>query len=161
MVVFGRDCSRHLAATETLSQGSVIGSPSSLSVSQQLYDLDCLKPHEGVIPPYLESLTREIADDGALFYAITIDAGTRIILDGHHRCEALRRLGCTLIPAVAVDYSDPGVRVGSWRRGVDVSKDDVLRAGLSGRLLPPKTSRHFFSFSQLRVDTPLSALRKR
>jgi len=65
-----------------------------------------------------------------------------------------------LIPAVAVDYSDPGIRVGAWRRGEVVSKEDVLRAGLNGRLLPPKTSRHFFPFPPCRVNAPLRALRK-
>lgn len=110
---------------------------------------------------YLEFLTDQIASDGVLKYPIVIDGATRTILDGHHRFHALLRLGCTSIPAYGVDYSDPGIRVGSWRNGVAVSKDDVLRAGVGGRLLPAKTSRHFFPFFPARVDTPLSALRKR
>ncbi|MDH5704237.1 MAG: transcriptional regulator, partial [Aigarchaeota archaeon] len=91
---------------------------------------------------------------------IVIDAATRTILDGHHRHQALRSLGCMSIPAFAVDYSDPSIRVGRWRKGVAISKEDVLRASLSRKILPPKTSRHFFPFFPARVDTPLRALRK-
>lgn len=162
MVVFGFRGPRFVAAAaEALTLESAVGSStSSLGVLYRLFELGSLRPHERIIPPYLGLLTREIAGDGVLKYAIVIDAGTRTILDGHHRCHALRRLGCALIPAVAVDYSDPGIRVGAWRRGEVVSKEDVLRAGLNGVLLPPKTSRHFFPFPPARVDTPLGALRK-
>lgn len=160
MVVFGRGRLRYVAAAEVLTQGPSMGFSSSVSPSYRLYDLDSLRCHERTIPPYLELLTREIADDDVLKYPIVIDGATRTILDGHHRYRALRRLGCTSIPAFAVDYSDPGIRVGSWRGGV-VSKGDVLRAGLSGRLLPPKTSRHFLPFLPVRADTPLQALVKK
>jgi len=161
VVAFGFRGPRFVAASaKAVSLGSAVAYSSSQVASHQLFELDSLRPHERVIPPYLQLLTREIADDGVLKYAIVIDAGTRTILDGHHRCHALRGLGCALIPAVAVDYSDPGIRVGAWRRGEVVSKEDVLRAGLNGRLLPPKTSRHFFPFPPCRVNAPLRALRK-
>lgn len=159
-IVFGRDRPGNVAAVEALSLRSAVSFSSPLSTSHRLFELDSLKPHEETIPPYLELLTREIADDSVLKYPIVIDAATRTILDGHHRHQALRSLGCMSIPAFAVDYSDPSIRVGSWRKGVAISKEDVLRASLSRKILPPKTSRHFFPFFPARVDTPLRALRK-
>ena len=67
--------------------------------------------------------------------------GRLVILDGHHRWTALRLLGARLAPVLVVDYWRH-VELGSWRPGVTVTRREVLEAAVSGRLLPPKTTRH-------------------
>jgi len=107
-----------------------------------LIEVERLNPHEEVDLRHLRELRKEIESDGVLKFAIAVDKDTNIILDGHHRFDALRELGCEKIPAVFVDYNSPQIRVESWRSGWKVTKEMVVEAGLSEKKLPPKTSRH-------------------
>jgi hypothetical protein len=100
--------------------------------------------------------------DGILKRPIVVDRSTKIILDGHFRFNALKQLGCSKIPVFFVDYDSPHILVEGWRDGETVTKEDVVRAGLTGKKLPPKTSKHMLSFhiSKIakKVNTPLSDL---
>jgi hypothetical protein len=109
-----------------------------------------------------EDRVRRLMDDilgrRLLIRPILVDVNTMVILDGHHRVEALRRIGARYVAAILVDYRSDCVAVGSWRRGWKVSKEDVLRAGLSGKLFPPRTSRHRVCFEIPEVNVPLEEL---
>jgi len=131
-------------------------------------DIDQLKEHEGVDPVRLEKLKEEIKSDGVLKFAIAVDRNTRTVLDGHHRIRALKLLGCKRIPVVFIDYNSPDVVVKAWREGENVTKEDVLNAALSGRKMPPKTTRHLILASDTfkhifaveeEVNVPLESLR--
>ncbi len=124
----------------------------------KLVPIRVLRSHERVIEEHVEELMRQLLRDGRLFYPVLVDEATMVVLDGHHRVEALKRLGARYIPALLVDYSSDVVRVDSWRDGWRVCKEDVIRAGIKGKLLPPKTSRHIVCFDIPRVDTPLHVL---
>ena len=100
----------------------------------------------------------EIERDGVLHDPIYVDLTTKVILDGHHRTEALRRLGYKRIPVVLVRYFSPDVRVESWRPGVKVTKREVIYRGLNGNKFPPKTSRHLFPRRITGLDVPLDVL---
>ncbi len=120
--------------------------------------IDSLKSHEQIVEDHVKELMNDIRKRGILIKPILVDAKTMIVLDGHHRVEALRRLGRKLIPAVLVDYDDECVTVSSWRPDWKVSKELVRRAGLSGQLLPPKTSRHRVCFEIPEVNYPIEKL---
>ena len=129
--------------------------------------IDKLKPHEKGCPLYVQLLRQELLKDGTLRYPIIVDAKTCVILDGMHRWLALRSLGYTRIPVMLVDsYQDQKIRVGSRRihKYADystshVTKDEIISAGLSGRLMKPRSTRHFFPFSKFqRIDYPLRLL---
>lgn len=124
----------------------------------KLVPIRVLRSHERVIEEHVEELVRQLIRDGMLFYPVLVDEETMIVLDGHHRVEALKRLGAQYIPALLIDYSSDVVRVDSWRDEWRVCKEDVIRAGIKGELLPPKTSRHIVCFDIPRVDTPLHVL---
>lgn len=133
-----------------------------------LVDIDRLKEHEDIDPLLLEKLRKEIASDGVLKFAITADKNTGTVLDGHHRIHALKLLGCKRIPVVFIDYNSPDVIVEAWREEEEVTKEDVLKAALSGRKMPPKATKHlvlvngaFKHISEIeeRVDTLLESLR--
>ncbi|GAB6148246.1 ParB N-terminal domain-containing protein [Stetteria hydrogenophila] len=117
-----------------------------------------LRVHEQVIESHVLELVREILESGVVIRPILVDSKTMVILDGHHRVEALRRLGRRLAPAVLVDYDDECVTVSSWRPGWRVTKELVRMAGLTGRLLPPRTSRHRVCFDIPHVNYPLEKL---
>ena len=73
---------------------------------------------------------------------IAVDKKTYVILDGHHRLQALKRLGYTKIPVILIDYHSPNIKVLAQREGEMVTKDLVIQAALAGKRMPPKTSRH-------------------
>jgi len=135
-----------------------------------LLPIDELKPHEKGSPIYLELLEKEILRDGILKYPIIVDEKTHVILDGMHRWLTLKRLGYTLIPVILVDaFQNPKIRVGrrrihrySCNSDEEISIEEVISAGLSGRLMKPRSTRHFFPFSKFQqINYPLNLLGKR
>ena len=141
---------------------------SKIRLDTQLIELGVLKQHEEVDPAHLRELKKEIESDKILKFAIAVDKNTNIILDGEHRFNALRELGCTKVPVIFLDYGSPYIEVQAWRNGERVTKKDVLEAGLSGKKLPPKTSEHMIricntlrhiSAVERRVNIPLEKLR--
>jgi len=134
----------------------------------RLVKLNELKQHEEADPSHLKELKAEIKSDSILKFAIVVDKNTNVILDGEHRFNALKELGCKNIPVVHVDYNSPDIQVQSWRINPRLTKKDVIEAGLSGRRFPPKTSKHtikvgtqalHISAIEKRVDIPLDVLK--
>ncbi|WP_455276715.1 hypothetical protein [[Eubacterium] cellulosolvens] len=108
----------------------------------QFVELEKLIQHEEYDPIYLEELTDEIVLDKILKFTIVVDKDTNIILDGVHRFNVLKRLGCKKVPIVYVDYNSPLIEVDTWKKGLHLTKKDVVKAGLSGKKFLPKTSKH-------------------
>lgn len=100
-----------------------------------------LRGHEMPERSRVEELKRDLSRRRILIKPVVVDRDTRVILDGHCRCDALKKLGCSKVAAVLVDYSSKDIHVRGWD-GSAVTKEQVLEAGLSGRLMKPKTSRH-------------------
>jgi len=113
-------------------------------VRLELIDASRLHIHEHVQPDLLDRTREEIRREGCLRKPILVADRDFVILDGHHRFQALVQLGCRRIPAYVVDYRSDVVEVDVWPDAVirEVTKDEVIRRGLSGDPFPPKTSRH-------------------
>jgi hypothetical protein len=101
-----------------------------------------LREHEEIRPNYLEELKNEILSDGILKMPIAVDRDTYIILDGHHRLHALKRIGCKKIPVILVDYQSAEIEVIPWREGEKITKEMIIDTALTGKRMRPKTSRH-------------------
>jgi len=132
------------------------------------FNIDELREHEEIRPDYLETLKNEILSDGLLKMPICIDKETCIILDGHHRLQALKRIGCTKIPVVMVDYHSPEIKVIPWREGETITKEKIIDTALSGGRMPSKTSKHMIildgewthiSAIEMIIDIPLEKLK--
>ena len=124
-----------------------------------LIPLNDLKPHESIIEERVRYLIEDLVKRGVLVRPILVDSRTLVILDGHHRVEALKRLGKRLIPGVLADYdNDACITVDSWREGLRVTKGEVRERGLKGYLYPPRTSRHKPHFEIPDVNVPLTEL---
>lgn len=113
-----------------------------LELRPRLVRLDQLREHEQHIPEHLEELLQEILRDGVLKRPILVDERTMIIIDGHHRYNCMKRLGKRYIPAYLIDYMREEIVVEPWDGKPPVTKEDVIRAGLTGMRLPPKSSKH-------------------
>jgi cysteine synthase/O-phosphoserine sulfhydrylase/cystathionine beta-synthase len=133
----------------------------------RLIELDKLRQHEEVDPAHLKELKEQIRSDKILKFAIVVDKNTNVILDGEHRFNSLKELGCRRIPVVYVDYNSPDIQVQSWRNNLHLTKKDIIEAGLSEKKLPPKTSKHMIKIGdcllhisaiQKRTDVPLEVL---
>ena len=132
------------------------------------FEIEELKEHEEIRPDYLEALKNEIMSDGILKMPIAVDKHTCIILDGHHRLHALKRLGCKKIPVVLVDYQSPEIEVVAWREGETMTKEKIIHTALSGKRMPSKTSKHMIfldgewkhiSAIQMIINIPLEELK--
>ena len=131
--------------------------------------INMLKPHEKGSPLYLEMLKKEILKDGVLKYPIIADEKTNVILDGMHRWLALKSLGYTKIPVLQVDiFQNQHIRIGRRRihryvsnSNPPITAEQVVTAALSGKLMEPRTTRHFFPFLKPpKINYPLSSLEK-
>jgi hypothetical protein len=127
----------------------------------ELVPADRLLAHEEVVEPRVEELVRLLRREGVIRLAVVADAASLVVLDGHHRLAALRRLGCRRIPVLLVDYRRADIRVGTWRRGeVPPTKDEVLAHAGAGKLFPPKTTRHFFPWKLREQPVKLAELQR-
>jgi len=109
-----------------------------------LVDISSLKPHEMYMEDHVRLILEDLKSRGVLVKPVVVEREKLVLLDGHHRFEAFRRLRLKVIPAVLVDYWDPRIVVKSWRDGVEFDKREVLRRAVEGELFPPKTTRHVF-----------------
>jgi L-serine kinase (ADP) len=123
-----------------------------------LVPISVLRPHERVDLAKAEELVEEIRRTGMVADPVWVARDGQVILNGHHRVEALRRLGARKVPALLVDYSDEAVTLDRWSPGPPISKKDVLEHARRGELFPPKTTRHGFRGAVPSHPTPLSAL---
>lgn len=126
----------------------------------QLVPAEKLLAHEQVVQDRVDELAASLERDGVVRLAVVADARTLVVLDGHHRLTALRRLGCRRVPVLLVDYRNPDIRVGTWREGeAPPSKEEVVAQARAGKLYPPKTTRHFFPWKLREQPVKLSELR--
>ncbi len=114
-----------------------------------LVPIELLKSHEQHDPARVDELVAKLRRSGRFVEPIWVARGSWVILNGHHRVEALRRLGAKRAPAWVFDYEDDLVRVDRWTPGPPIPKEEVVRRAEQGRPFPPKTTRH-----RLRVDLP-------
>ncbi len=104
-----------------------------------------LKPHEKTDSRNLKKIHAEVSKAGAV-YPLLVDKKTLVVLDGHHRLAILKKLEIEKAPVMLVDYFGKDVAVGSWKKGKVVTKEEVIRRGMTGKLFSPKTSRHTHKF---------------
>ena len=126
----------------------------------ELVDVNLLKSHEEVRNELLTSLIAEIKKDGFLRKPVLVENKDYVILDGHHRFEALKKIGCRRIPVYLVDYYDEAIYLTTWpeAKHTNVTKDDVLDTARSGKLYPPKTTRHIVRIELKEVRVSLEEL---
>ena len=130
----------------------------ALTTTFALIQASSLLGHELTDKWRLQVLYRTLYQEGILQRPLLVDRHNMVILDGHHRFECLRRLGCWLIPAYLVNYFDPRIQVSSRRDGITVSKQAVLRRGINRRPYPPRTTCHTLTVSLFRRPIQLKNL---
>jgi len=120
-----------------------------------------LKAHEEIEEANLLDLIAHIRHSRVLSDPIWVARGSSVILNGHHRVEALRRLGADRVAAWVLDYESELVHLERWHPGPPIAKSEVVRRAEEGRPFPPKTTRHRLLFDLPPRPTPLSELMPR
>ncbi|RLF06941.1 MAG: hypothetical protein DRK00_00060 [Thermoprotei archaeon] len=110
-----------------------------VSVGQQELDLtltacriDELRPHERVVPSYLEELKAAFKRSVYQRNPIIVDSASGVILDGTHRWAAMKALGYKWIAVCKVDYLNPLVLLDRWARRYRVKEGYKLSSLLEG-----------------------------
>ncbi|MGD0250438.1 MAG: ParB N-terminal domain-containing protein, partial [Thermoplasmata archaeon] len=114
-----------------------------------LVPIEELHSHEEIDEENVVELIAEITRAGVFADPIWASRGSLVILNGHHRVEALRRIGAHRVPTWLFEYETDVVSLEPWRPGLPITKAEVVRRGLGGHLFPAKTTRH-----KIRVELP-------
>ncbi|PIZ52333.1 transcriptional regulator [Candidatus Woesearchaeota archaeon CG_4_10_14_0_2_um_filter_33_13] len=123
----------------------------------KVIEIHKLHPHELINGTRFEEIKEELLSTERIF-PIIVDQNSDVILDGHHRYNVLKTLGFRKIPVISVDYNNENIGLFPWREGEEITKEDVIRRGISGELYPPKTSRHVLGLENP-ITVPLKSLR--
>jgi L-serine kinase (ADP) len=123
-----------------------------------LVPLARLKSHERIEPHQVDALVDELRESGVFVDPIWLARGSDVILNGHHRVAALRRLGAVRVPAWVFDYDDDRIALDRWTAGPPLTKEEVVRRAHAGKLYPPKTTRHRLALALRPHPTPLALL---
>ncbi|MCI4331733.1 MAG: ParB N-terminal domain-containing protein [Thermoplasmata archaeon] len=124
----------------------------------RLLEIASLSVHEEIDPVQVERLAREIERQGVVREPIWVAEGSHVILNGHHRFTALKKIGAVRVPAWVVSYDDPRVELDRWSPGPVLTKAEVIERARSARPFPPKTTKHSLPSEVPPHPTPLSEL---
>jgi ParB-like chromosome segregation protein Spo0J len=126
-----------------------------------LIEINKLKPHEAVNSQHLRKLVSEIKKEGKLKNPVVVDKKSLVVLDGHHRLEALKILGCRKIPVFLVNYKSKEIRVYLRRKELlmKLIKEAVISRGKNGKLFPYKTTRHLLKKRPKGINVDLKELK--
>ena len=128
----------------------------------ELVPISWLKPLEEVTPSNVDSLHDITLRWNAYTKPLLVDGRAGTILDGHHRYHVGLRIGLLRLPVIKVDYlDDKGIELDIWP-GCDeeaLTEQEVVEMALSGKLYPPKTSRHRYSDYLPAIAVPLDSMR--
>lgn len=126
-----------------------------------LVPIERLLPHEEIEQPRVDELKLEIEEEMAVTEPIVVAKDSWVVLNGHHRVEALRQIGAKYVPAWVVNYHDVAVQVEKWPSSPVKEvpdKERIISRAKEGKLYPPKTSRHRISKNLPKRRTSLSVL---
>ena len=101
-------------------------SSSNLTIRISMINTDELKPHEEIVEATVNKLVNAIQREGQLRDPLMVDKDDYVILDGMHRYNSLKRLGCRYSPCCLFDYNSPLIKVGAWFRVFTVDNPELL-----------------------------------
>ncbi|MET1159888.1 MAG: DUF5603 domain-containing protein [Thermoprotei archaeon] len=118
-----------------MSKGKVIIKLPKLNIPYKyiepvLLDVDKLVPHEEIVEGRLNDLIEQFLRDNAVDMPIVVAKipGTDkfLIVDGHHRWAAVKKMGLHKIPCVVINYFSNEVKLMTWYPAIIGSIKQVL-----------------------------------
>lgn len=124
----------------------------------KLMSIKRLKGHEQTNPIRLQKILRRLMTDGYFTRPILVDKKTYTILDGHHRYQLLKKLGCSKIPGWPLDYRSRRITVTSRRPEYKINKKIIVARAGGRQLFPYKTSKHTLAYPLPKIKVDLNEL---
>ncbi len=122
--------------------------------------IQLLKPHENNDPNRVQSIKDEIIKVGAILSPLWVEKDHFIVLNGHHRLQALTELGCYFAPSILLDYKSDQIEVKICPGAsiLSIDKKSIVDRALLGALYPPRSSFHILNFNPPNCSIPLTKL---
>jgi len=119
-----------------------------------------LKCHEAVSKKRVSELIEDIKFHGLLINPVVVSKQSYVVLDGHHRVAALKRIGACKVPVFFVDYFSNNVKVYLRRKNLLITllKEAVINRALQGKMFPMKTTRHWIKDRKRNIRIKFEAL---
>lgn len=116
------------------------GLPNNLVYGIIKMPLDKIKSHEEHIVERKAKLLEYLNEnDYFVLPSMILDAKHFVILDGHHRLNILKELGKKEEYVLLVNYDSESIIPHETN---NVTKKEIIEAGVTGKLLPAKSSKH-------------------
>lgn len=125
----------------------------------KILQISLLKSHEAIDFEKLNTFIGKLKKDGCIRNPVIVDNKHFIIIDGHYRTAALKKLGAKKIPTVLVDYKNDNIKVYLRRKlFMQIVKDAVVDHALNNNVFPEKTTRHFIKKRIRNINMKLDKL---
>lgn len=124
----------------------------SIEIGITLKRVEDLRPHEEVDIRHLTGIMHALITLQLIRHPIIVDKHTNVILDGAHRFEALKRIGCKTIPVSLMDYSDERIIILKWITKIHTDNKmcvDKILAKYSDKVLTSKGEKLLKDLVQL------------
>lgn len=125
-----------------------------------LVNINRLKTHEEISKRRVNQVQKEIEVLGLIKNPVVVDRKTLVVLDGHHRLAALKKLGAIKAPVFLVNYLSKNIRVYLRRKNLFMTliKQTVINMALASKNFPLKTTKHLVKNRLRNVNISLTKL---
>ena len=114
----------------------------NMVTSVEYVSINSIYPHEGVLLDRLEGMIGYInsLDPYVILPTILVCNKTNVIIDGHHRYYALKKLKIKNAPISRIKYQNDKILTTIDKDSI--KKEVVIESGLKNKLLNPKSTLH-------------------
>tara|TARA_Y100000816_G_C26052640_1_gene552066 strand:+ start:54 stop:491 length:438 start_codon:yes stop_codon:yes gene_type:complete len=120
-------------------------------------DVNLLYPHERIIDKNKNVLKEKFINSHGIFFisSIIICNESGLIIDGHHRYNALKELGLSKIPVTKINYKSKKIKTSKKN---DICKNLIIKKAVSKDLFKPKSTRHLILCERQKQWFPITLI---